>query len=98
VGFELNKDFIVSSLCINKKVPGSCCEGKCYLKKKLAKQENGESTNRENITPGFDWICNASDFKIPFMQGPADYFLLPSPHLPFQLASGVFHPPGMAFA
>jgi hypothetical protein len=40
--YELNKDFIASVLCINKKEPVNTCEGKCYLAKQLAQAEKHE--------------------------------------------------------
>jgi len=59
VEYALNKDYIVRNLCINRDNPKSCCQGKCHLKKQLAKSDNtneSESTdsnkkiqNQENI-------------------------------------------------
>ncbi len=41
-----NKDYIASTLCINKDKPQKKCEGKCHLNKQLAKtQEKGEEKN-----------------------------------------------------
>jgi hypothetical protein len=96
--FELNRNYIVSSFCINKKIPGSCCQGKCYLKRRLSKQESGESANRENSAPNFDWICVLIDFNIPYVRTGTKYIGLSSQHLPLQSVRSVFHPPGMPFA
>ncbi|MDP4130988.1 MAG: hypothetical protein Q8918_14060 [Bacteroidota bacterium] len=35
--FEINKDFIAATLCVNRETRGSCCKGKCYLNKQLAR-------------------------------------------------------------
>jgi len=34
--FELRKDYITKVLCINRKIPESGCEGKCFLQKRLS--------------------------------------------------------------
>ncbi len=46
------KDYIAENLCINKDIPASNCEGKCYLIKetgKVAKEESGQSKNTLQI-------------------------------------------------
>ncbi len=35
--FKLNQDYIASVFCINKNKPQLKCDGKCYLKKSIAK-------------------------------------------------------------
>ena len=42
VDFKLNQDFIAKVLCIEKEVPMSNCNGKCYLAELLKKAENKE--------------------------------------------------------
>ncbi len=40
--YNLNKEYISKTLCVNRATPKSCCEGKCYLKKTLKAQEKQE--------------------------------------------------------
>jgi len=40
--YNLNKNFIATSLCENRDKPKCCCQGKCYLKKQLQKDEPGK--------------------------------------------------------
>ena len=40
VEYQVNKDFIAKNLCVNRAKPSSCCQGKCYLKKKIASDES----------------------------------------------------------
>jgi hypothetical protein len=48
-GFELNQDYIVSSLCVNRDKPQLHCNGKCYLLRKLKQAEEKEKNkDREN--------------------------------------------------
>ena len=45
-GFELNKDYIANTLCVNRDKPQLHCNGKCYLMKKLkAAEENEKKEN-----------------------------------------------------
>ncbi len=37
--FYLQQDFIAKTLCVNKDKPKMHCNGKCYLKKQLKKEE-----------------------------------------------------------
>ena len=42
LNFQMNREYIAKNLCENRKKPKSCCKGKCYLKKQLAKQAKQE--------------------------------------------------------
>lgn len=48
--YNLNKEYVAQNLCINKGLPASTCEGKCYLKDQLEKSVNQEndSENGQN--------------------------------------------------
>ena len=41
--YEWNKDYIIKTLCVNRSKPKSCCQGKCFLNKKLTQEENPQS-------------------------------------------------------
>ncbi|WP_051473848.1 hypothetical protein [Aquimarina macrocephali] len=41
--YIMNYDYIVKNLCINKDRPRLKCDGKCYLKKQLAKESDSEN-------------------------------------------------------
>lgn len=38
--YQVNRDFIAKTLCVNRNKAISCCAGKCYLAKKLANDES----------------------------------------------------------
>jgi hypothetical protein len=42
VSFEMNKTYIISSLCENKARPELMCNGKCFLNKKLKEADDNE--------------------------------------------------------
>jgi hypothetical protein len=43
--YKLNEKEITEKYCVNKKVPGSCCHGKCHLNKAISKSENENTRN-----------------------------------------------------
>jgi hypothetical protein len=47
LGYEWNKDYIARNLCINRDKPKSCCHGKCFLNKKMAREESPQSNSGE---------------------------------------------------
>lgn len=48
VEYALNKEYIAKNLCVNRDKPKSCCEGKCHLKKELAKSNTSEDAEENN--------------------------------------------------
>jgi ribosomal protein S19 len=46
--YALNKEYIAKNLCVNRDKPKSCCQGKCHLKKELAKNDNSENSQGSN--------------------------------------------------
>jgi len=53
--YQVNKDFIARNLCINRAKPSCCCQGKCYLTKKMAADESqqqapGKGGQKEETT------------------------------------------------
>lgn len=48
VEYEMNKDYIVKNLCVNRDNPKSCCNGICHLKKELAKSDESEDSTTNN--------------------------------------------------
>ncbi|RPD99992.1 hypothetical protein EGM88_01645 [Aureibaculum marinum] len=41
-------DYIKNELCVNKDIPESTCDGKCYLAKQLAKASDSEKDNEKD--------------------------------------------------
>lgn len=41
-GFEINKSYIATALCVNRDKPQLQCNGKCYLMKKLKQAQDKE--------------------------------------------------------
>lgn len=51
IDYQLNKNYIASTLCVNRSKPMSCCKGKCFLKKQLQKDED---QGKNNVPPSKD--------------------------------------------
>ena len=46
--YQVNKDFIAKNLCVNRAKPSCCCQGKCYLNKKMANDESQQQAPGKN--------------------------------------------------
>jgi hypothetical protein len=46
IEYNLNRDFIAKNLCINKTLPKLNCKGKCQVMKRLAQEQNQNSSNK----------------------------------------------------
>ncbi len=44
VNFELNKKYIAQNLCEKRAMPVNDCQGNCYLKKQLTKEQQNTSS------------------------------------------------------
>lgn len=97
--YVVNYDFINKNLCENKAKPELLCNGKCYLKKEIAKTSTDQSKNdsRINISALADtFIINET-----FVFSSNDFSLLEnlkinsefSNSYNFSLFSKIFHPP-----
>lgn len=53
--YVLHYDFIAKELCVNKDKPIQTCNGKCYLEKEVAKQQNLEPNSSVPIPPKIDF-------------------------------------------
>lgn len=60
INFELNKEYIVENLCVQKEEPDNCCQGSCHLTKELEKQDETEGTanDQQKIKLEQDLNCN----------------------------------------
>ena len=56
VDFQLNKSYIVNSLCENRFTPELKCEGKCYLKKQLNKHQQRDAEGVLAIQENLHWV------------------------------------------
>lgn len=52
-GYQLNQQYIASTLCVNKSRPWLHCNGRCYLMKKIQqaeqKEKNAEQQTQKNL-------------------------------------------------
>jgi hypothetical protein len=73
--YQVNKDFIAKNLCENRDNIISCCAGKCYLNKKLAKDESpqpapGRSAQKEESPLQLFLLFGALSDSRPTMASP----------------------------
>ncbi|QNK64959.1 hypothetical protein H7F33_10935 [Pedobacter sp. PAMC26386] len=84
-GFEFNKEYIASNLCINRNRPEMHCDGKCYLMKKIKQAEENEKKEAARN--------NLSLLEVSFYQEPFSF----SFHDPFTLNIGNHSFPAYAY-
>jgi len=95
--YYANKDFIAKNLCENKDKPQMHCDGKCCLKKKLAKEgkEQAPTSRNQKSEQVINLFCSDNQFKIT----PPVFFLNPISHFSYDdlhtcaYHHSVFHPP-----
>ncbi|MCD9853863.1 hypothetical protein LUD75_04065 [Epilithonimonas sp. JDS] len=99
VDYAVNYDFINKNLCENKAKPELLCNGKCYLKKEIAKTSTDQSKNdsRINISALADifiinetFVFSSNHFNIIENLKINSEF---SDSYNFSLFSKIFHPP-----
>jgi hypothetical protein len=94
-GFELNKEYIVASLCENKDKPMLNCAGKCYLAKKIKQAEEKErGQERQSQKNRFQEALITQKIKLEYPS------VISLRHASFeksfdlpQHSSSIFHPP-----
>lgn len=96
--FYINQDYIANNLCENIEVPELECNGKCYLKKSLKKNQDNTDTRPYQITDkktNFNlfecailWLDETDGVRI---DQAFNEFL--EDHYGFQYLQDIFHPP-----
>ena len=95
-GFELNKKYIATSLCINRDKPQLQCNGKCYLTKHLHQEDEKEKKADKNLqkTAFQDVFIVAQALTIKTPVKTIDKKVSPELSLDFpQRPAVIFHPP-----
>ncbi|WP_129715767.1 hypothetical protein [Pedobacter sp. SYP-B3415] len=94
-GFELNRDYIAKTLCVNRDKPELNCKGKCFLMDKVRKAQQKEDQQskqtQKNLMQetfhegGFAFRCHVREIQT-----------YPVPHAcgsPRSSDTPIFHPP-----
>jgi hypothetical protein len=97
--YKLNENYIAATLCENRDKPACCCHGKCFLKKQLQKDEDGNKNGLPFSKDKFDvsLFCekNEDNYLKDLIQKKtfSDNYLVKKYSA---LISPVFHPPGIS--
>ena len=98
--FRLNQDYIAKSLCINRNKPAMHCNGKCQLMKKLAAEEeqntSGNNAQTVKITGGLFMQKAPVIALVAYLPDPPSYNRVFIIHASSSPKRSVFHPPGTA--
>ena len=65
--YYANKDYIAKNLCENRSKPSLHCNGKCYLKKKLAKEGKEQAPNprHQKSEQDINLFCSNARIELP---------------------------------
>jgi hypothetical protein len=94
VDYQVNKNYIATVLCVNRDKPASCCKGKCYLKKTLQRQEDGDKSTAAKEKFESDWYfedIHTGESRKAIAEITFGDML---EQLPIQFPHAIFHPPG----
>ncbi|MEL7588016.1 MAG: hypothetical protein AAGU19_15010 [Prolixibacteraceae bacterium] len=61
------REYIAENLCVNRENPQSCCEGKCYLEKRV--EESTPDNNPEKQNPAADHLKRI-EYNLPVKNNP----------------------------
>ncbi|MHB1177100.1 MAG: hypothetical protein ACYCZO_02085 [Daejeonella sp.] len=92
--FDLNRNYIASTLCENKDKPMLNCKGKCYLAKKIKQAEEKERSQEKSQKNRFQEALITQKLKIYYPN--TDGVAAIAYETPFDLpqhSSSIFHPP-----
>ena len=97
--YQLNKDFIANALCINKAKPILKCKGKCQVMKKLAEEEQENSSTTNPIKTKVQEVVFSDEVNKPVLHAPASTKKIYNHYSPFSKYSApvtsIFHPPAI---
>jgi hypothetical protein len=98
IEYELNKGFIIKTLCINKGLPQMHCNGKCQVMKKLA-EDAERNMPLKNTLRSFDpdpWIVTSIAINHSLAADNLQHYPVLILSLPPTHPRTVFHPPSFA--
>jgi hypothetical protein len=97
--YEYNRAYIAKNLCENRNKPELKCCGKCYLRKQLAKVDNGHSAEKPLLAQLSKF--EMAPFVVPHPVSLTHTFLEESRQechyiapFPKEITLSIFHPPG----
>jgi hypothetical protein len=94
--YRLNKKFIAEKLCENKSRPQMHCEGKCCLKKQLAKSAREEKDNKSSVVKNDNLVYEVVSFfnmTLSYGGSLASRFPTMQSNLHRGFHNDIFHPP-----
>jgi hypothetical protein len=94
--YRLNKKFIAEKLCENKSRPQMHCEGKCCLKKQLAKSAREEKDNKSSVVKNDNLVYEVVSFfnmTLSYHGSLASCFPNMQSNLHRGFYNDIFHPP-----
>src|SRR5207253_2645619 len=100
VEYSMNRNFIAQNLCINKARPKLHCNGKCQMMKRLAAEEEQNSSGTNTAKIRIQQLLFTDEMNKPALPSLAYVQLFYNEELPIIKYSSpiasIFHPPSIA--
>src|ERR1700743_54389 len=98
-GYEINKNYVATTLCENRDKPWLHCNGKCYLMKKIKQAEEKERSEERQAGKSLfqEAVVDAKTTRFNFH--PNLLAVIPVTNAKFYLpqrSTAIFHPPKVA--
>ncbi|PJJ74495.1 hypothetical protein BXY57_0053 [Thermoflavifilum aggregans] len=93
--YRINIRYIATHLCVNRDRPELHCNGKCFLKKQLEKDQHRDASNgssEKNILD-INYCTDHASFVFPIFNSSPIHFSELKSSLPVASLDNVFHPP-----
>ena len=100
IEFELNKEYIIETLCVERNKEVNTCQGQCHLKEKV-KKSSDQDENQKNTFPGPNsenkiFLITHSRINSHLPESPNTIHCLYINNYIFLLNNEHFHPPEIA--
>ena len=100
IDFELNRDYIIKTLCVERDKKVNTCQGNCHLNKEIEENSTGETNDQNRVPPqSFEseiFYISLSGFNAPQPGTVKGSLCLYFSNYKFLLHSNHFHPPEFA--
>jgi len=94
IDYRVNKNYIAATLCENRNKPSCHCQGKCYLKKQLQKEESDKNSQASREKFEMQWFFQKAASGNELVRNPykSDFYVFQDDTC-FGASSSIFRPP-----
>ena len=97
--YYIFKQYIIENLCVNRNKPESCCEGKCFLEKRIKESQTDMPREKQSTgivkTNRIEYFCQVlwNKLSLPVFAISPTSDNYPGSQYSFDFYHSIFHPP-----